>query len=202
MDTYYIENILIHESEWRGSIFCIIAFSIILNFHFVSIFLALFLSFGRLMVVLYLLDSKFKVKHFVSQRLLFVVCTLGFLSVSAGLVLKFTNWKTPSILCSPFIDPSSSSLAVRLIASVLLFSQTSAILFMTGMYTCMVQNIEKSNKTMQISSQSDTFPVVTQVVTLIVSNSITWIVPTTIYLVCLFLNYYPKDTLAWITVTI
>ena len=81
MNTYYEENLLIHESEWRNSIFCIVAFVIILNFYFVSMFLALFLSFGRLMVVLYPLYSKFRVKTIVSQRLLFGVCTLGFFSV-------------------------------------------------------------------------------------------------------------------------
>ena len=55
---------------------------------------------------------------------------------------------------------------------------------------------------MQVSSQRDIFPVVIQVTILIISNLITWIVPSTIYTVCLFLKYYPKDTLTWITVTI
>ena len=53
MNTYYDKTLLIHESQWRSSIFCIMAFVIVLKFYFVSIFLALFLAFGRLMAVLY-----------------------------------------------------------------------------------------------------------------------------------------------------
>ena len=55
---------------------------------------------------------------------------------------------------------------------------------------------------MQVFNQRRIFPVVIQVTSLIISNFITWIVPTVIYLVCLILEYYPKDTLAWITVII
>ena len=202
MNTYYDENLLICESERRSSIFCIMAFAIILNFYFLSIFLALILSFGRLMVVLYPLDSRFKVKSFVSQRLLFGVCTLGFFSLTAGLKLKLTNWKTPSVLCSPFIDPHGSSLGIRLIAIVLLFFKMSAIVLTTLMYTCMVKNIKKANENMQVSNQRDIFSIVIQATILIISNFISWIVPSAIYTVCLFLKYYPKDTLTWITVTI
>ena len=201
MDTYYHENILIYESQWRSSVFCTVAFAIVLNFYFVSIFLTLILSFGRLMIVLYPLDSKFIVKTFVSQRLLFGVCALGFLSLSAGVIVKLTKWKTPSILCSPFIDAHGSSLGTRVITAVLLFIKISAFLFMTGMYTCMIQNIKRPKENMQISNQRDTFPIVIQVVSLIISNFI-WIVPSVIYILCLFLKYYPKDTLAWITMTI
>ena len=147
MNTYYDENLLIYESEWKSSIFCIVAFAIVLNFYFLSIFLALILSFGRLMVVLYPLDSKFKVKSFVSQRLIFGVCTLGFLSLTVGLKLKLINWKTPSIICSPFIDPHGSSLGIRLIAIVLLFIKISAIVLITVMYTCMVKTLKGPMKT-------------------------------------------------------
>ena len=202
MNTYYDENLLIYESQWRNSIFCIMAFVIVLNFYFVSMFLALFLSFGRLMVVLYPLYSKFRVKTIVSERLLFGVCTLGFFSLSVVSIMKLTNWKTPSIFCFPFIDPHYSSLGIRLFIIVFLFIKSSAIVLMSVMYTCMIQNIRKSNENMQIFNQRRIFPVVIQVIILIISNFITWIVPTVIYLVCLFLKYYPKDTLAWITVTI
>ena len=165
-------------------------------------FLALFLSFGRLMVVLYPLYSKFRVKTIVSQRLLFGVCTLGFFSLSVGFIMKLTKWKTPSIFCLPFIDPHYSSLGIRLFTIVFLFIKSSAIVLMTIMYTCMIQNIKKPNENMQIFNQRRIFPVVIQVIILIISNFITWIVPTVIYLVCLFLKYHPKDTLAWTTVTI
>ena len=202
MNTYYDENLLIYESQWRNSIFCIMAFVIVLNFYFVSMFLALFLSFGRLMVVSHPLYSKFRVKTIVSQRLLFGVCTLGFFSLSMVFIMKLTNWKTPSIFCFPFIDPHYSSLGIRLFTIVFLFIKSSAIVLMTVMYTCMIQNIKKPNENMQIFNQRRIFPVVIQVIILIMSNFITWIVPTVIYLVCLFLKYYPKDTLAWITVTI
>ena len=84
MDTYYDDTLLISESQWRSSIWCIMAFAIVLIFYFVSVFLGLFLSFGRLMVVLYPLHSKFKVKNFVSKSVLFGMCTLGFMSVSVG----------------------------------------------------------------------------------------------------------------------
>ena len=202
MNTYYEENLLIHESQWRNSIFCIVAFVIILNFYFVSMFWALFLSFGRLMVVLYPLYSKFRVKSIVSERLLFGVCTLGFFSLSVGFIMKLTNWKTPSIFCLPFIDPHYSSLGIILFTTVFLFIKSSAIVRMTVMYTNMIQNIKKSNENMQIFNQRRIFPVVIRVIILIISNFITAIVPTVIYLVCLLLKYYPKDTLAWITVTI
>ena len=202
MDTYYGDSFLIYESQWRSSIFCVAAFVIILNYHFVSIYLALLLSFGRLMVVLYPLGSKFKVKHFVSQRLIIGVSTLGFLSVSAGWKLKFSDWKSPSILCLPFIDPHSTSLVVKLLTVVLLFIKISSVLSIIGMYTYMVQHIKRVNKIIQITSQRDTFPVVIQVISLTVSYFISWIVPSAVYLVCLFLKFYPKDTLGWITVTI
>ena len=116
--------------------------------------------------------------------------------------MKLTNWKTLSIFCLPFIDPHYSSLGIRLFTIVFLFIKSSAIVLMTVMYTCMIQNIKKPKENMQIFNQRRIFPVVIQVIILIISNFITWIVPTVIYLVCLLLKYYPKDTLAWITVII
>ena len=202
MDTYYDDTLLIHESQWRNSIFCVMAFAIVLIFYFISIFLALFLSFGRLMVVLHPLDSKFRVKNFVFRRVLFGEFTLGIFSVSAGLKLKLINWPMPSILCSPFIDPSGSSLVIRLTTVGLLFMSSLAILFMISIYSYLIQNITRPHENMQISSQRDTFPVVIQVFSLIISNVISLIISTVIYLVCLFFNFYPKDTLTWTTVTI
>ncbi len=112
---FYNSIFVEYEAIWRKSSICVI-FSSLLSFHsFSAPALAFYLSLTRLMVVKYPIETKFKLQSF-CQRCLFVILLLGSSFVVVVLMFSWNSHRIVSnVLCFPFIDPSHSYVAVRVL---------------------------------------------------------------------------------------
>ena len=107
-DFFFEDNFVIQESLWKSSFACFFLFSINLNFNILSPLLSIFISFSRLMVVIYPLNSNFKKRKFVLKCCILMYSFTATLVTSYIITFRHVYSSVPFRLCSPFIDPTNS----------------------------------------------------------------------------------------------
>ena len=124
-DFIFKSNFVIHESLWKSSFICFFLFSINLNFNFLSPLLSSFMSFSRLMVVMYPLDSNLKNSKFVLKSCILMYGLATTLMTGFVITFRHVYSSVPFRLCSPFIDPAHSNMMLTIISCVLVCLQLS-----------------------------------------------------------------------------
>ena len=122
-DLLFENNFIFLESLWKSSFICYFLFSVNLNYNILSPLLSSFLSFSRLMVVMYPLDSSFKNKRFVLKCCI-LMCGIT-ITIMMTFIITFRHryMSVPFRLCSPFIDPTQSNVMLRIATCVVLSLQ-------------------------------------------------------------------------------
>ena len=105
------------------------------------------------MVVIYLIDTKFKrtgfvLKSFVSFIILSSVSTL-FVTLSFG----FNHRILPISLCLPFIDPTNSVVMIKIFTWIFIITQTATSIVIMGVYILLVKRLKETQKNLGKSSQ-------------------------------------------------
>ena len=205
VEKYHRGNMPFKEVDWRSSFLCTLALTSVIAFNFISIFVTAFLSFARLMIVIHPLKSAFRHKQFVFQKLLIGIIFISLLSVTFSLAFKWTNWTIPSMLCHPFIDQFGYGVGVKEITLFQLSTHSLAVVFIKITYGCMLQSLTAENTNISFSMKRKTFTIIAQVFSLTMGSLISWMVTSTIYLVCLFINIdapLKVIVLEWTTVVV
>ena len=109
-DFFFEDNFVIQESLWKSSVACFLLFSINLNFNILSPLLSIFISFSRLMVVRYPLNSNLKKRKFVLKCCILMYGLTATLVTSYIITFRHVYSSVPFRLCSPFIDPTNSNM--------------------------------------------------------------------------------------------
>ena len=132
----------VKQKDWRSGLTCFVAFGILLWFTFLFQILLLFLSLSRLIVVMYPLTSKLKRTKFIIQNLTFIFFITLFL---VGLIIEINRLsEIHNNLCLPFIDPTKSSLMIKVIAWSTLFTQITTTVLLGLINYLVIKNVTKS----------------------------------------------------------
>ena len=190
-DSALAETFLVNSRWWRSGVACFSAFCILLLFSILSQCLLCFLSLARLQIVLNPLDTKLKDDTFVQK----IIATLSIASSTFALLLTFISIFVSGIvsfnLCSPFVDPSHTSVVTKVLTWFLAISQTASSVSILWMHFCLVSNLGESQKKLTKSKQDSKMALVSQLALISASNIICWFPMNCIYLVIMFLSQYP-----------
>ena len=195
-DLVFGNNFVIHKTLWQANFLCFFLFSINLNFNILSPMLSSFMSFSRLMVVIYPLNSKYKCKKFILKCCILMYVLTATLVTSYVIAFKHVYSSVPFRLCSPFIDPSHSNVMLRVTTCVVVCLQF-IVYFTNIVFNNKIILILKSStvKKYNLSSLFTQFSIAT------VSNTLCWIPSGIIFLFCMFTDEFSIVMVAWVVIT-
>ncbi len=200
-NVYFGKDFTAHFLQWKESAACGSSFFFNI-FHALLMPLVLaFLAVSRLMVVKQPFDSRFKSSKFV------VKCLLVFLFSAAGIsslettVLILLQRQLPSVMCSPFVDPSDSFATVKVNIWAILFIEIVAIGCMSFASIDLVNHLKESAETSGNKKTEETSTVLKLSVSVLMPL-ICWVPSSTIFLCCSFMQTYPPSLIQWTTVIV
>ena len=148
---YFGDSFPFNQSIWLSHPLCFFIFYISLVQSFLSPLLSGLMSFARMMIIMYPLNSQFKRKQFTLSCCIYL---WGFVSLPMS-ILTVAHWYTysslPFRLCSPFVDPSHSQITLKFITCFVVFLNTIAIAFDIGGLSKNLAQVKNTCKTSDIS---------------------------------------------------
>ncbi len=197
-------NFVLKEELWRSGWVCHSAFGTVVWFSLLSQLVIHLLSLSRLMVVLYPIESAFKKATFVGKCSVAIFVASFCFSVVLTTIVGWTSEMLPFHLCLPFVDPTNSVLAIKIITWFSVTTQTFTSLAVTVEGITLVTNLSDSGEIIQKSKsrQSSELVLIIQLFVITVSNILCWFPANGIYVVAIFAETYPIDLIIWTTVVI
>ena len=184
-DIHFEDNFVIQESLWKSSLLCFFLFSINLHFNILSPLISSFISFSRLMVVMFPFNSNFRDRTFVLRCCVTIYGFATTLVICFSITFRYVYSSVPFRLCSPFIDPTHSNMML-----------TVATCFVVGLqFTVHFLNILFSSKMIcilkdSIGKKHNIASLVTQSCILTISDTVCWISSGIIFLICMFTDEF------------
>lgn len=195
---------LIHGNSWESSPVCFTAFSLILFFSCAIQGILILFSLARLMVVKHPIGTKFKSIKYTTKWLVVIHLIVVFSVIPAPIILKFGVGKVPLGLCSPFVDPSNSSILFPIVAWFVAVSQLMSCTAIAVLHIMLMIELALSQARLEKakSGENSNTSVFIQLALISISNIICWIPSSTIFTILTVLPAYPVDIVIWTTVVI
>ncbi len=191
------------DERWRSGIVCFVLFGMSLWYSVLSQSVLIFLSLSRLMVILEPIDSMFKRPSFVGKCIAGLSIFPPMVPVSFTLSIKLTSHKIPVTLCSPFVDPTSQEIVVRILVWLIFSTQLLSLTLIVVMHICLVHKNNQSQQALQQMSSKKTGSEVAIVIQLFIisgSNLVCWMPLNITFVAITFLTHYPLEMTTWATV--
>ena len=204
VDLYYGETFGFHQIQWRSSHVCFLGFSIALYLTLLSLILSCFVALGRLMIVCFPMDTKFKTKTFVIKCIFtFTIITI-FVVASITIAMQSIYKQVPFGFCTPFVDPTKSILLLKLISWFVICYQFFAVFFILVVYILTFILIQKSREAVakQLHNKQPNLSLLIKLITISISCFICWVPSSTVYLATWILEKYPIDIIIWTAIAI
>ncbi len=147
-DSFFGKSFGFNRDTWTSSFFCSFIFFLGSFIHLNLPHMGFLISFSRLMVVWFPMESRFKRQIFVS---LCVGCCVAVEFVSALCLTFFVKLEThniPTFLCFPFVDPANDFIGVKIIS---LITGSNSWIFLAAI---ILVNIELGHKRKKQSEES------------------------------------------------
>ena len=208
-DLFFQETFVLSARKWKSSPICYTIFGLTLHFNVISPLVSCFLSFVRFKIVEYPLDSPFKEAKYVLKFIIGIVAFAFLLTVLA----TFLTWSvdsqvlqngTPSVICSPFVDPTHQMITIVLVTWLTIVIQLMGLISITHNYVKLMFSLKKSQKKLKssISKHHSSFPLYCQIAVVVTSNLLCWIPCGVIFLTAMFSEEYPFSMILWATILI
>ena len=195
-DFVFGDSFVLQETLWKSSFVCFFSFGVNLNFNILSPLLSSLMSFSRLMVVTYPIDSRFKKRKFVLKCCILVY---GFsITLVTNYIITFTHMY-PSVsfrLCSPFIDPTHSNIMLR-VATCAVVCLHFVVYFFNTLFNSKIILKLKSLPGTKLKVTA----VLKQLSILTVSTILCWIPSGIIFLICMFIDEFSITMVVWVVIT-
>ena len=196
-DFVFDDNFVTHETLWKSSFVCYFSFSINLNFNILSPLLSSFMSFSRLMVVIYPLNSMLKNRKFVMKCCILIKGLAITLVTSFIIIFWYAYSSVPFRLCSPFIDPTHSNMMLRFITYGVVYLQFIVYFLNILFHSQIILKLKSS-----IDQKHNTTFLCTQLSILTISSTVCWIPSGIIFLICIFTDEFSIIMITWVVITI
>ncbi len=148
-DEIYGEKFQLHLKEWKSNSFCFTVFTMFLLNNLASPCFLCFFALMRFFVVHKPMSSRFKSGMFVTKWLVSFVFSLILMSLGLTALLWGVEGKSLSDLCSPFIDPTDSSVIIFVFTWLVTIFQCVAVGFVLICNCNLVISLNKSKKVIQ-----------------------------------------------------
>lgn len=202
---YFEGNYVFQESCWRSSILCFILCGVILVFSFASPAMMCFLSHSRLTMV----SDPFQAMSQSFGKTLRYILLICSICIAAGVFFVVLLWtqklEIPTFLCSPFIDPTHSSLIIDIITYFTVVLQLLSVCLMSFSYIHLVKYVIKSKVQTGLKDSKFTksyLNLAIQLVAVTGSNILCFIPSGSVYIISSQRETFPIDLLVWTSIVV
>ena len=196
-DIIFKDNFVIQESLWKSSLICFFLFNINLHFNILSPLISSFISFSRLMVVMYPFNSNFRNRKFVLRCCITMYGFATTLVIGFSITFRYVFSSVQFRLCSPFVDPTHSNMMLTGATCVVVGLQF-VVHFLNILCSSKVISLLKNS----IDKKENITSLVTQFCILAISNTVCWIFSGIIFLMCMFTDEFSIIMVTWIVIKI
>ena len=199
---YFKGSYAINELHWRSHIACYVASHLLTFFQLSSLSTVGFMTFARLMVVIYPFQSKFRVFSFIVKSL-FVSISLTSILLTYFIMYTSENKLLPNGLCNIFYDPMGHTV-YRISAIVLSFLQVITCSGVISMYVIIICNRKRASFTENTIEIEKLLPrkMILQIVLITGSNIACWVPSGIIYILSALTCKFPITILLYTTIYI
>ena len=203
-DLYFHGSFALLENKWRSHFMCFTVFGMNLFHGLNSPFLLTCLSFSRLMVVMFPVDSGFKIMKTVVR---YNVCLFVTNLLLSGVLSVFTwanNYTLPFNVCSPFVDPTKEMTSLTVITWFTVLSQLGATIVICSLYTALFVHLKASQESfnnMKTTKQSS-LNLIVHLLVITSSNIACWVPSGVVYLISSHSEEFSIDLVIWISVVV
>ena len=198
-DFLYEDNFVLYESSWQSGFTCYFLFSVSLNYNILSPLLSSFLSFSRLMVVMYPFDSILKNKKIVLKCCILMYGLATTIVIPFIITCRYVYGSVPFRLCSPFIDPTHSNMMLRGSTCIVVCFQFIVYLLNIVFNSKTILKLKGSKGKVQKRSVSS---LLTQFSISTFSNTFGWTFSGIIFLICMFIDEFSIIMITWVVMTV
>ncbi len=186
-DLYYNDEFMMKSNLWQQSFFCSVAHMFSLLFCLILPFLFSFLSFSRLMVTLYPMNSSFKQRSFVVKQLTACIVLLAIISSTVTVHTVLTE-NIKNKFCSPFVHSFGFSLKANIVTIFVASVQVGASVFISVFYVLLFVKLAQNQMTsIQANSQVKSIkPGVVKAIILTTFNFCCWSTLSAFHILLLF----------------
>ena len=201
---YHLKGIFsVCEFVWRSSDICFTAFGIFLCFALLSPCHLLNLSFARMQVVRFPVETKFKQNAFITRNILCLFVSGCLVTVAITSVTELVYTLLPFCMCHPFVDPSKKVKVLKVTTWITAIHQIMTSLAIIITHSILIKKEKKSKKTRRSSkTENSRYHLTLQLVTITTSNLLCWIPSSLVYIICMFQSTYPPSMIFWTTVVV
>ncbi len=204
-DLAYSDSFVMKAKQWQGSALCFISCCLNILFNFMLPYLLSLLALARLEVVDKPLETNFKNRNYVLKWIL--SGSFGSIFMSCGLtclVILTNSYALPTSLCSAYIDPSDSVIAVRVSIFLNATFQLVAIVLIIVLHIKLVISLKASQIIVKKSSSKSVsnLPLYVQLIFVSGTNILCWLPNNILFLLSSFMSVYPVKMLVWTTITV
>ncbi len=198
--TYYIGTYVLGEKYWICGYTCHTAFALSFLFSLVSPTLLTLFSFSRFSVVKYPFDSTFKHSSFVGKLLVSLWVTCIGSSIVIAMVQKLVYQKVAGSLCWYTADPASRNMLVTALTFILSTFHLLSLILISLFHAKLIISLKKRTTKAQGNNQTKKHiskSTICQLALILLSNLLSWIPPSIIFVTCVFLAKYPPHLFIW-----
>ena len=178
-----------------------IAFIFSLTFSLFLPLIHVYLSLARTVVVMYLLNSRFKSKHYVF-RIILHGSALNVLFAATLAVLVYKKGGIASNLCSSFTGPTDSIVEIRISTWLVTCLQLISLTFISVMCIALRKYLGNYLKANISGSKIKGKSITIQFLLVTISNLCCWLPSSMIYVTSLFVSKCFTSLIIWTTVVI
>ena len=201
---YYKGSYAINELHWQSYIACYVTSHLLTFFHLSSLSTIGFMTFARLMVVIYPFESRFQVFSFTVKSLLSVFSSISLTSILLTYSIMYTseNKLLPNGLCNMFYDPMGHTV-YRVSAVALSFFQLITCCSVIWMFLIIYIRTRASFTENTIGLEK-LLPrkMIFRIVLITSSNIACWVPSGIIYVLSAFICKFPIEILLYTTIYI
>ncbi len=204
-DLFYKTNSASVERVWQSSSLCFMCFCWSLSVSLVHQMLFTLLSLSRWQVVTCPIQSQFKRTKFCAKCLIMIAFVAFVACLIATILVWYFHEMVPNSLCSPFIDPTHSTMGVNLITFLAASVHLSCVIISTIFHVLLVSDFKDSKKAIHTgqvhhgqAESSDNWLVI-QLSLLSVTNILCGM-QYAVFIPMFFLARFPLELLVWNTI--
>ncbi len=190
----FAKSFFIKEKSWLRNPLCATAFTAELCFNLLMPSLLSFLSLARLDITSNPFDTHFKDHTFVVKRISAIFSSLSAVSICLTALLKSQGFLNK--LCMPFVDFTGSMLGVKIITIATAILQVLALGYISVSNHMMLIHMKQSRIKAGLSNKTSK-SLYGQIFGLIVTQFLSWVPASCVFVTLHFLPTYPTQLINW-----
>ena len=203
-DLYYSRIFVMYERKWLTSFQCYILHSVVLNFYLLSPLMQCFLSFIRLMVTLYPMNTRYRYKTFVLRGIICIWLFTGILSIFKTVLMYINSIPIPFKLCISFVDPAHSFSYSNILLWAIFLYYVTICFSILGMHLklCQCLRISQIHFGLSDKRKKSNAQILMQIFVITLSCLLSWLPSNIVFAVVTFKEKYPVELIIWIIVAV